>query len=128
MTTTATKPETKKARKAREQQQARDELRALLPKGTTVYCRLDHSSRSGMVRYITPIVIKDNEPRYLSHLVSKALDWPRDGRNRFEGVKVDGAGMDMGFHLVYTLSAVLYGIDSGPNHDDGGYALKHRWL
>ena len=125
---TSTKPETKKAQKARERQEAIDRLREIMPKGTTVYTRLDYSSRSGMVRYITPMTIVDNEPRYWSHLVSLALDWPRHSRNRYEGVKVDGAGMDMGFHLVYTLSAVLYGYDSGPNNDDGGYALKHRWL
>ena len=36
-----------------------------------------------------------------------------------EGVKVGGAGMDMGFHLVYNLAAVLF---------DDGYALEHKWI
>lgn len=35
------------------------------------------------------------------------------------GIKVEGAGMDMGFHLVYSLSQRLFG---------DGYKLSHRWL
>lgn len=75
-----------------------------------------------------------------------------------DAVRVGGAGMDMGFHLVYTLSRTLYpdgfdcvglyqdnrtdgprcpsndhsnGLrDYGPSirHEDGGYALRQRWL
>ena len=39
-----------------------------------------------------------------------------------DGYKVGGCGMDMGFHLVYTLSSLLY------KKDRGGYELRHEWL
>jgi hypothetical protein len=35
------------------------------------------------------------------------------------GIRVGGCGMDMGFHLVYTLSRALF---------DDGYYVKHEWL
>jgi hypothetical protein len=52
-------------------------------------------------------------------MVARAIGWKFDQVHG--GVKVDGAGMDMGFHLVYTLSQVLYGAQEG-------YALKQRWI
>jgi len=91
-----------------------------------------------------------------SYLVARAVGWQFD-RNH-GGVKVEGCGMDMGFHLVYTLSRVLYpnghpctcveerGPDRCPSNDhsnergpernyastrihrDGGYALRHKWI
>src|SRR5712692_6873174 len=67
---------------------------------------------------------------------------------QYEGIKVSGAGMDMGFHLVYSLSYDLYpdGFEcigercpsndhsngdrdySPHHHKDGGYALLQRWI
>jgi len=52
-------------------------------------------------------------PNYAASVV---LDWPLVKGSR-DGVKVGGCGMNMCFHLVYTLSSILYG---------DGYALNHR--
>jgi hypothetical protein len=50
-------------------------------------------------------------------MVAAVLDMRCD---KSGGVRVRGCGMDMGFHLTYTLSAKLYGYENG-----GGYAIKH---
>ncbi len=118
-------------------------LRELLPPGSTVYTVLRHVSRSGMMRHIDCYTIKDGEHIYLSGYVDKLLRW---GRTEDGAIKATGAGMDMGFHVVYSLSFDLYpdgftcpgescprcygrqGKDQGDEHRDGGYALKQRWI
>ena len=135
-----------------DREKALAELRELLPPGATVHTSLNHVSRSGMTRSISPIIVSDGEPRDISYLIVRA------GIARFDerhgGVKMHGAGMDMGFALVYNLSATLYrdgfecigegdgwpracpsndhsngDRDYTPHlHESGGYALRHRWL
>lgn len=77
-----------------------------LTPGSTVWTTTSHVSRSGMSRVMDVHVIRNNEPLRITWSVADAVDWRYD--QRYEGVKVDGCGMDMGFHLVYTLSQVLY--------------------
>jgi len=77
----------------------------------------------------------------LDYYISKALDWPLNDK----GIRVGGCGMDMGFHLIYSLSRILYpnGFDcigdncpsndhfnreDNKHHKDGGYALIQKWL
>lgn len=116
---------------------ALNELKELVKVGDTVYTILRHVSASGMSRRISIIVIKDNEPLMIDYLVSKILDLKRTPRA--EGVQISGAGMDMGFEIVYSLGRALFpdGFKvegRGRNGDtsgwdkDGGYSLKHRWL
>ena len=94
-------------------------LKEEIKKGDILYTQLNHVSQSGMMRHISVRQIKNNYPLDWTRLVSLALDW-KEGKNRCGGgVKVGGCGMDMGFHLVYTLSSVLY---------DDGYAIKQSWL
>lgn len=87
-------------------------LRALLPPGGTVWTILRHVSRSGMLRVIDPIILSprytdgDPEPISIGWHVARATRTPFDP-DRY-GLRVGGAGMDMGFHVVYTLSSVLY--------------------
>lgn len=100
----ATKPLTKKAEKAQERAKAIERLREWLPPGSTVYTVLGHVSRSGMQREIKAIVKLPNEVLDVSWLVARAIDHQLGTR----GVVMGGCGMDMGFHLVYTLSATLY--------------------
>ena len=91
---------------------ARDELRAILPPGSTVYTDVKHVSRSGMSRVIgLHVIVDDNveDPHLIdiSWLADRALGgWGFDS-DRY-GIKVGGAGMDMAFHLVYSLSRALY--------------------
>lgn len=97
------------------------QLRNFAPEGSTVYTVLRHVSQSGMTRYISAFVIIDDEPVRLDYLLTQIVGWKPSNRqyNRPDGVKVTGTGMDMGFHLVYTLAHAVYG---------DGYKLSHRWL
>lgn len=93
-------------------------LRKQFPKGSTVWTILDHVSKSGMTRHIRVLALTADGPRYWSYGVARALGWPL-ARTGHDAVKVSGCGMDMGFHLAYTLAQTLY---------DDGTALNHRWL
>ena len=132
------------------QKEAIQEFKKVVKAGDTVYTKLNHVSRSGMMRHITVMVIKKNEPHYLDHLATKILGWPRVAWDKGEGIKVPGCGMDMGFHLVYSLSSAVWpngvkcpgrgchsndhvnhplgGYGKSIKHNDGGYALKQKWL
>ena len=94
-------------------------LKEEIKKGDTLWTQLNHVSQSGMMRHISVRQIKKDYPLDWTRLVSIALDWKESKNRSGGGIKVGGCGMDMGFHLVYTLSRVLY---------DDGYAIKHQWL
>lgn len=100
-----------------EKEYARERLKELIRPGDTVFTILRHVSRSGMSRVIDVVVFKDNHVFNIGSLVAKFLGYAYDAKR--EGVKVDGAGMDMGFWLIYNLSLALF---------DNGLALEHRWL
>ncbi len=99
-------------------------LREVLKPGDTVYCILHHVSRSGMQLEISLLTFKNNEPYYLSYHAARVLGWSSTNKG---AVKVTGAGMDMGFHLVYSLSRELF-CDVELRMEDPGYLLTHRWL
>lgn len=105
--------------KEQQRQESVDFLKSMLKKDDTLYTQLTHVSQSGMLRHIRVRFIKDNIPLDLSFHTSRILDW-KEGKNRCGGgIRVGGCGMDMGFHLVYTLSRYLF---------DDGYYIKHEWL
>ena len=113
----------------------REYLRALCPPGATVYTVLRHVSRSGMDRVISCFVMgKDHKGECVlywvpSSRIARVLGsgW-RDDPKR-DGTHVAGVGMDMGWHLVYTLSIALYGKGKyGQGADDAGRLLTQRWL
>lgn len=108
-----------------------------IKRGTIIYTNMLHVSRSGMMRTIDLIVIRKNKPLHVGWAAARILDHPFD-RDR-GGIKIGGAGMDMGFALVYELGRRLFprGFKvngRGRNGDmsgwdkDGGYALNHMWL
>ena len=94
----------------------------------TVYTVLKHVSRSGMKRVIDVYVIRDNRPYRLSWSAAELMGWTYD-RNH-EGIVVGGCGMDMGFHLVYSLSYVLFKNTARAKRKgrDPGYVLNHEWI
>jgi len=92
-------------------------LKEVLKKGDTLFTQLEHVSRSGMMRHIKVRQLKNDRPLDWTYLVSKALDWKVSDKTN--GIKVGGCGMDMGFHLIYTLSRELF---------NDGYAIKQEWL
>lgn len=89
----------------KDREEALAQLRELLHPGDTVHTILRHVSRSGMLRHISPIVLTKDGPRYVDWAVAHAVGLPLAER---DGIKVGGCGMDMGFHLVYELSHVLF--------------------
>jgi hypothetical protein len=120
----------------REKQEAIDKLREWIKPGDTVYTILDHVSRSGMMRAIRVVIPYTREDGTIDHLhpnysVGKALglrQWTRNGR-RQDALVIGGCGMDMGFHLVYELSHVLYGQGYaclGKGKCPSNYHVNHR--
>ncbi|KKM62401.1 hypothetical protein LCGC14_1522170, partial [marine sediment metagenome] len=108
-----------------------------------VYTRIKHVSRSGMMRAISAYVIIKNKPICLDWYIEKLTSFKRNKNHG--GLTLSGCGMDMGFHLVYSFSSVLYPkgfrssrrnrfngmkpTDKGYNWDnDGGYRLDQTWM
>ena len=91
----------------------------------TVYTLNRHTSASGMSRDISLFVAQGGEIIDITYYAAHAIGWRLVERNGRRAIRVSGAGMDMGFHTVYTLSSVLY---SGAVEGDAGYALRHEWL
>lgn len=138
----------------KERDDAIKRLREEIKPGQTLRTILRHVSSSGMSRSISIVQVKrDGSTFDWTWLVARAIGEKIDQRH--EGIKISGAGMDMGFELVYRLSSVLYGYGSkrgypclgdkcpsnvhvndrnapcgkgkGIRHTDG-YALSQRWL
>jgi len=127
--------------------EARRELQELFDKfgTTTVFVNQRHVSRSGMTRYLdlyllpsydkaffwsqSPLLIlagtqSQIEPRRITLLIAKALQWPYHKER--ETLIVSGCGMDMHFHTVYSLSCLLY-CNKHYDHEKA-YYLKHQTI
>ena len=129
-----------------EQQSSKERLLELVKPGDTVYTILRNVSRSGMSRVIDLIVMSDGQPCSISAMAAEVIGNRMD-RYRW-GIKISGAGMDMGFALVYDLSYRLFkdgfecigegcpandhsngDRDYTPHqHSDAGYALRQQWM
>lgn len=118
---------TKTARRAllahQVQQSGKRQLLALLEDNRTVYTILRRVSASGMTRAISLKVIKDGELYDITYAVSQALGEKCAVVDGYNVIKVQGVGMDMGFHLVYNLSSVLF-----YGQERAGYELKQHWI
>ena len=118
--------------KAAQRDEAVTRLRELLKPGQNVYTVLNHRSQSGMSRSISCVIaMKNGEILKLDYLVARTLDWKFDQKHG--GLIVGGCGMDMGFHLVYTLGRILWPAGTqkgrgGKPDKDGGYALNQQWI
>ena len=119
------KPLSKRALKELNKSESIESLRKLMkddPK-PTVYTILRHVSSSGMSRDISLIYIKNGDPYFITYHAAHALGDTLKERNGSDVIRVNGCGMDMGFHLVYSLSSVLFA-----GQERAGYLLQHRWL
>lgn len=106
--------------------EALDRLRGFFPQGSDVTTTIKNVTRSGMGRTIT-VLAYDSELgriRNVSMDVARVLDWQYDDDRG--GVYVTGAGMDMAFHLTYTLSRALYAEADGGERS--GYLLNQRTI
>lgn len=137
------------SRKSEQLAESLTRLHEILKPGDTVHCVLRHVTRSGMTRHIDVFKLDDKHQWWMSGHAAVALGYrqAKDG-----SLVVRGCGMDMGFHVVYSLSRTLWpngytcsgkGCQSnehsnpGPDrrnfsgevwHRDGGYALSSKWL
>jgi hypothetical protein len=90
----------------------------------TVYTVLRSVSSSGMTRHISlKVVDSDGDILDITYLAARALGDKLQERNGFNTLKVNGCGMDMGFHIVYSLSSVLFA-----GQERAGYKLSQRWI
>jgi hypothetical protein len=94
----------------------------------TVYTILRSVSASGMTRHISLVVAGVNDEGKadlydITFLAAQAMGEKLQERNGHRTIRVNGCGMDMGFHLVYTLSSVLY-----HGQERAGYKIKQAWL
>lgn len=112
------------ARRA-DQAAARDELRELFAGNDKplIYTIERHRSASGLSRDISLFYDSPEGIRPITHTAARALGYKLISSRGFNAIKQTGGGMDLGFNLVYNLSAVIY-----KDLDRGGYHLSHRWL
>jgi hypothetical protein len=87
-----------------DKERARKLLSDLKP-GDTLYTVIRGVAKSGMSREISLYQIIDNQPCWLGWAASRLLDLPLTKR---DAIRIQGCGMDMGFHLVYSLSYRLF--------------------
>lgn len=114
--------------------QALDRLHAILAPGDRVYCVLRHVSSSGMSRRISFYALKPDGPQLLDGYIAALGIGSRSRKH--DGLTVGGCGMDMGFHVVYSLGSAMWpqgtpaphGSRNGEPDTAGGYALKSEWL
>lgn len=103
--------------------EARDWLLEILKPGDKVSMVLRHRSSSGMYRVIDffKFYCEDGEVvrRWLSRPIATLLGEKFDEER--EALGVSGAGMDMGFHIVYNLGSVLWatGFECADPQPDG---------
>lgn len=115
----------KKAQKEQERESARAYLLSILGKQNkpTLYTNLKSVSSSGMSRDMKVLAVVDGEIVDVTYYVGKLDIGTIKERNGQRVIRVGGCGMDMGFHVVYTVSAILYGYE-----DRGAYTIHHEWI
>lgn len=87
---------------------AYNRLASSFPRGSTVHTAVTHVSSSGMSRHIMVLgVDAGRDIDNVSAAVARILGWKTNRAG--DAIVVSGAGMDMGFHTVYTLAHRLYG-------------------
>ena len=106
--------------KERSKQNAIKDLERLIGRNKKVYTTVTHVSSSGMTRHIKSSIVVKGDIVNIDWYITRILDWPMAKNG---GIVVGGCGMDMGFHLIYTLSSVIYG-----RKNRGGYELAQQWL
>jgi hypothetical protein len=89
----------------------------------TAYTILKSVSASGMSRTMKVVTSHEGQVIDLTWYVAKFGIGTLTEKNGQRVLRVGGCGMDMGFHVVYSLSCALFG-----SANRGGYKLNHLWL
>jgi len=105
----------------------------------TIYTVLRHVSSSGMLRVIDIYAMRQGDMVWLTPIVETLTGYKRDKKR--DGLRVGGCGMDMGFKVVYDFSWAVFPTgfryrkgeyhrnnSPSPRDNNGGYALKQKWL
>jgi len=98
------------------------DLQAILPPGSEVYTLVTRVSASGMSRDIKVFMVFKGKITNITFHIARVLGYRQDEHT--DALKVKGCGMDMGYHVVYSLSYALHGKDIAKP----GYSLQHRAL
>ena len=103
-------------------------LKNLIKEGDTVYTSLQSVSSTGMSRRLNVYIAKDNRIINITWHVANVLEYRYNEQK--ESLVIGGCGMDMGYHLVYSLSGVLGTRKSYMGAENVGncYGLNHTWL
>ena len=96
-------------------------LKSYFKKDSTAFCSLKSVSSSGGYRHIQILASKKNKIYNLSYYVAElcGFSW----KENTSSVGVSGGGMDMGFHIVNTLSYYLFS-----NKKRGEYYIHSQWI
>ena len=115
----------KKAQVEQEKESARAYLLSIMERQEkpTLYTSLKSVSSSGMSRDMKVLSALDGQILDLTYYVGKLGIGTIKERNGQRVIRVGGCGMDMGFHVVYSVSAVLYGYE-----ERGAYTIRHEWI
>jgi hypothetical protein len=113
---------------------AKREIRKYVRPHTVVYTVLRRVNLFGTARWMDVFVMHRNRPLRLTYYVATLLDYQQSAKDCSMYVK--GCGMDMGWHVVYSLGCALWpkgtrkphGERNGVPDSYGGYAFKHLWL
>jgi hypothetical protein len=122
---------TKKQQKQEDYDYAKKQLLEYFVKeGDTVYTVLRSVSSSGMSRTMSLKVAREGKILDLTYYASVVLGYKLVEVNGSRALRVGGCGMDMGFHVVYSLSRVLFRdkYEGQPEAVDAGYSLSQAWL
>jgi hypothetical protein len=109
------KPSAKEEKELREH--AINRLKELMPPDTIVTKLVTHVAPSGLSRSIRCLIVHHDQIFDFSGFVARACGLRFDDKNC--GVRINGAGMCIGYELVSILSYKLYGADD---------KLKQRWI
>ena len=104
---------------------AKKELLELLNEGDTVWFIIHSVAKSGASRTMSfhiPIVGRNGKLfiKDITWLVAQVLDYNLIRKSNWT-VRVNGCGMDMCFHVAYSLSITLFGYENA-------YALNHSLI
>lgn len=100
-----------------ELENAKDKLIGLLSDTDTIYTVLRSVSKSGLSRVISFYVVDNNKEIVNINYYIKTLLGYKFNKSH-DGLRIEGCGMDMGYHVVHTLKHKL-GISE---------KISHRWI
>jgi len=104
------------------------DLSKLIEDKPEIYCNVRRISPNGMNRDISFYVIVDNRLRDITYFMSWIIEGREPKQNKYMDyiIRVSGAGMDMCFHTVYTLSNILFrGLNDSK---ENGYNLDYKTI